>query len=190
LPITVMGLATVVFVVTAVVIPGAGQERFVPWCALWLVMSLAAISIDLHRRGGIIPAVCIVLPSLCWFAFRDVVLLPSQPIRGAIAQADLMAPPGTGIVVAFLAAEDSVRFYGPLAKSHRVVATPRTSDFLQAEQDARSVYGHAPWLVLSYEGMVHDGAPQFWQYIQANYQLRARLPGRITPVAIYAPRDR
>jgi len=132
----------------------------------------------------------VILPALCWFAFRDIVLLPSQPIREAIGQADMMAPADSRILVAFLAAEDSVRFYGRNASGHRVLATPRTSDFLQAEQDARSIYGHPPWLVLSYEAMVHDGAPRFWQYIQANYQLKARLPGRITPVAIYAPRDR
>ena len=56
-----------------------------PWCAVWLVTCLSAIAVDLNRRSGILCAMCVILPALCWFTFRDIVLLPSQPIREAIA---------------------------------------------------------------------------------------------------------
>jgi hypothetical protein len=172
------------------VIPGAGQPRFVPWCAIWLVMGVAAAALEVYRRGGRLAMLFVMVPALAWFTYLDIVLLPSQPIREAIEQADAMAPPGATISVGFLAAEESVTLYGKNARRHRVIATRAPVEFLQAEDAGRQQTGQTPWLIISYEQMVHDTAPLFWEYIQANYELKVRLPGRISPVAIYAPRQR
>jgi hypothetical protein len=190
LPTTVMASATLTFLITAMVFPGAGQLRFVPWCALWLVIAVTAIAVECRRRWGTPAMVVVVVSASGWFIYRDIVLLPSQPIRDAIVLADTVVPADTEISVGFLVADESVKLYGSSAPHHVVTATPGPVAFLRQEQEGKKGTGHLPWLVMSYEEMVRRTTPQFWAYIQANYELRNRLPGRISPVAIYAPRNR
>jgi hypothetical protein len=124
-----------------------------------------------------------------WMIFCDIVIPPNQPVREAIRLADHLAPPKTEIVVAFLTAPESVALYGHEAVGHEVTAAPAIPFFLSSERAAIQTTGRKPWVVMSYEYLVHDVSGDFWSQFNQNYCLVTRLPGRISPVAIYAPRD-
>jgi hypothetical protein len=129
-----------------------------------------------------------VLAAGVWMSFCDVLIPPNQPVREAIGRADQLAPAGAKIVVAFLTAGESVTLYGSEAGYHEVSAAPGIPFFLSGESAAIKSTGGKPWVVISYEKMVYDVSHDFWGYFNENYRLVARLPGRISPVGIYAPR--
>ena len=123
-----------------------------------------------------------------WFLVRDVMLLPSQPVQQAMLLADQSAPPRAEIVMALLSADQAVDIYGKEMIRHPPTVAADFNSFYQAERDSIAKTGTRPWVVMSFEYLPHDFRPQFWDYLQAHYQLQARLPGRVSPVAIYAPR--
>jgi hypothetical protein len=121
--------------------------------------------------------------------FRDVTLPPDQPVREAIAAADAMAQPGYQLLVGFATAHECVALYGREARNHTIAAGSAIPAFLRCEQDALKATGHKPWVIVSYESMMQDFDSDFWLYFRANYRLVLRLDGRVTPVAIYSPRE-
>jgi hypothetical protein len=44
-------------------------------------------------------------------------------------------------------------------------------------------------LVVSFEFLIRDFDPDAWAYLRLHYRLVERLPGRVSPVAVYAPRE-
>jgi len=185
-----MGAASGAGLAVAVVIGAAGQVRFVPWSAIWVCIALAAIVLKVRERWGRAAMVGGVLAAAGWMSFCDVLIPPNQPVREAIGVADRLAPPGAKIVVAFLTAPESVTLYGSEAGYHEVGAAPGIPFFLSAESAAIKSTGSKPWVVISYEKMVYDVSHGFWGYFNQNYRLVERLPGRISPVGIYAPRGK
>ncbi len=186
LPLAVMASTTMLFLLAAIVSPALTQMRFMPWAAIWMVLAFAGIAEHFLRRWKWI-GLTLVLAAVGVSLHQAMVMLPCQPIREAIEQADQLAPTGSEIAVGFLAADDAVALYGPIARHHAVLSTPTPAALAAAEQSCRD-RGQSLWLVVSYEQMVHDTAPWFWNALQARYQLKTRLPGRITPVAIYEKR--
>ena len=171
-----MAAATVVAVAAATVAPSAGQVRFVPWAAVWMCGAMTAVLATIRWHIVKIAATAGVVVALAWAAVQ---LPPDQPVREAIALAERSAPPGTPVVVAFLTADESARFYG----SSRTVVANGPADLAAVE--ARP--GPRPWLVVSFEFLVHDAAPPAWRHLADRYCLVRRLPGRVSPVAVYAP---
>jgi len=121
-----------------------------------MIYTVCVAAMLLLAHGAVL---AVVLFASSWFAYRDITLLPSQPIREAIVQADATAPPGVPIVVAFLTAEDSARVYHDQAIRHQLIAAAGPSGFLRAEQSVAGV--RRPWVILSYEYMVSDTSPSF-----------------------------
>jgi hypothetical protein len=188
-PILVMAIATLLFFPLALLSVKVAQVRFAPWCALWLVLSLVAITERIQFRWGNFAALAVVAVSATGFLWRDIVLLPSQPIRQAMLLADAQAPPDVQIVSALLTADESARIYGrQCVQHHQLVVAASPPMFAQVERAAFKKTGRRPWVILSYEDMPRELRPDFWDYFQTHYQLQTRLPGRITPVAIYRPR--
>jgi hypothetical protein len=187
--VAVMAVATLLLFLIGLINPESAQVRFAPWCALWLILSVASIVVWMQRKWGT-PAMLITLAvATGWFVFRDIVLLPSQPAREAMLQADASAPPHTQIEMALLTASDSARIYGnQTVHQHELIVANSPGDFVAAEHTAIEKTGHRPWVILSYEYMPHDLSPRFWDYFQAHYELQSRLPGRISAVGIYKPR--
>ena len=186
-PMTIMAAATILFLIAAFFMPGAGQVRLVPWCGIWLILASAAIAWRLRVYVGTFAMLATVLIASGWFAYCDFTLLPSQPIREAIRLADADAETRP-IVVAFLTAAESVKLYGEQSTRHSLIAAPSPPEFLRAEQAVIKQTGRRPSLIVSYEYLVHNFSPSVWDYIQSNYRVEQRLPGRISPVAIYVPR--
>jgi hypothetical protein len=188
-PLAVMATATLLVFLIGLINPDSTQVRFVPWCALWLILSTASSVIWLQRRWGNPAALLAIVVLASWFVFRDVDLLPSQPIREAMVQADVAAPPRMEIVMALLTAADSARIYADrTVHQHVLTVASGPGDFVVAERAAIEKTGRRPWVILSYEYMPHDFSPRFWDYFLAHYELQNRLSGRISPVGIYKPR--
>jgi hypothetical protein len=183
-----MGAATAAGLLLPMVIGAAGQVRFVPWSALLVCIALTAIMLQVRSRWGTATMLSGVLAAAGWMSFCDVVIPPNQPVREAIGLADHLAPPGAKIVVAFLTAPESVTLYGSEAARHEVRAAPAIPSFLSIERAAMGATGSKPWVVISYEKIVYDVSHDFWRHFSENYCLVIRLPGRISPVGIYAPR--
>jgi hypothetical protein len=183
-------LATVTAVGAAVPIlaPAAGQVRFVPWCGLWLCAAVVALLLWAGERAGRLAAATATMAVVGWMVWVDLRMPPEQPVREAIALADRLAPPGAPVLVAYLSAGESARLYGGVATRHTVAAADAPPAVAAAEAWSLRTTGHLPWLVVSFEFFLRDASPPAWQSLQARYRLVARLPGRTSPVAVYAPR--
>jgi hypothetical protein len=189
LPLAVMATATLLLFCVSLFNPESAQVRFAPWCAIWLIVSISAIALWLQRHWKTPVAVVAIAVTTGWFVYRDILLLPSQPVREAMMQADAIVPTNTPIMMALLTANDSARIYqNRTIHRHEVIIANGPGDVVNAERTAIERTGHLPWVILSYEYMPHDLSPGFWDYFQSRYELQMRLPGRISAVAIYKPR--
>ena len=186
--LAVTAAATAVALVAPAFAPQAVQVRYTPWCGVWLTVAVAALVVTIGRRFGRpvgwTAAACVV----GWMAVADCRMPPDQPVREAILLADRSAPPGSTVVIAFLTAPDAARVYGPLVTAHRRDVVNGPWELPPAEARAVAASGRRPWLVVSYEYLLRDSGSDAWRYLNRYYQLVARLPGRISPVAVYAPR--
>jgi hypothetical protein len=123
---------------------------------------------------------------MVWIDFQ---MPPDQPIREAIAIADHQAPRDHQLVVAFLTADQAGMLYRDRAQDHPLIVAPSPRAFFAAERRARKDTTHLPWIIISYESIVRDAAPGSWAEVTRQYRLVERLAGRVSGVAIYAPRE-
>jgi hypothetical protein len=120
----------------------------------------------------------------------DIHQLPNQPIREGMQLADKIVPPGRDIMVLYLGAREAVALYGTSA---RFLAAPDTQSIGTAQSRALAETGHRPWVVIFYEKLAFErnyGPPEargLWGGLVKHYHVVCRLPGRVSPVAIYAP---
>jgi hypothetical protein len=182
----VMAAATIAALVIAIVSPGVGQVRFVPWAGLWFCASVAALVLWLWNRMHRAAAIAALVAALAWQSWNTFSMPPEQPIRDAIELADKLAPADQSLLVAFLNADDAVRFYGKRAMRHPIGAAATPPAFFTAQAASLQNTGRLPWLVISFEFIVRDFSPASWTELSQHYRVVARLPGRISPVAIYA----
>jgi len=132
---------------------------------------------------------------LTWMGLRDAAMLPNEPVREALLRADELAPPGERIVLTYLGAMEAAQLYGGEASAHEIGFAHDLPHLLAAEERSLVASTQRPWLIVPYEDLMrrrNNGAPEtrgMWTHLVRNYRLVTRLPGRITPVAIYAPRD-
>ncbi len=194
-----LATAAVLAALLPVVLPAATEVRFDTWTAPWFALAvsllLAAIATGLRPAavGWSVSAVAaglLVVQMVRW----DVAMLPNQPVREAMAAADRLAPPGRSMVVAYLGADETVLCYGN-SVDRAVLPAPDTESFRDLTDDAEARTGRRPWVVVLFEAMARDrhaglpGTGDLWPTLTAHYHLAARLPGRLTPVAVYAPDD-
>ena len=172
------------------------RSPFVPWAGLWFIVAVPSILMSPPQRWAKRVAVGATLLLLVWMGMRDARMLPNQPAREALVQADAMAPAGSGILIASLGAQDSADVYGNKVVRHELRVAPDAPSLLDEEQRIIDETGRKPWIVILYEDLARrrDHRPQvsnrgLWTHIIKNYQLVTRLDGRVSPVAIYAPRE-
>ena len=185
----IMGLATAIAIAGAAASSGFGQVRFAPWAGVCVCVGVAVLLDSVRRRFGRVVFLAAFLTVIGWMAWTGFTLPPDQPIREALQLADQLAPAGTPITAAFLNADGGERWYGDRVSHHPLSSATTPAAFIASEARTLAATGHRPWLVISYEYLVHDYAPDAWLYLTSRYRVVTRLPGRITSVAIYAPRD-
>jgi hypothetical protein len=189
-PITVaMMSATTIAALLPLALPAAGQVRFVPWAGLWLCAAVVALLLWAGDRFGRTALVAGSAAALGWLIWATLTMPPDQPVREAIAEADRLAPSGGTVVVAFFTADEAVRLYRGAAEHHDLLAAATPPAAADAEARSLRATGHRPWLVVSFEFLLHDLRPDVWRSLTTHFRLVERLPGRTTPVAIYEPAD-
>ncbi len=179
-------------------VSGATEVRFVTWAAPWFCLAagllLATVADARLPVGGaaygrtVAGLALVVLLGLLgrW----DLTMPPNQPVREAMQWADRHAPPGRPIVVAGIGADDVLECYAGDAPDHALL--PGTTDdlFRQAVVAAGGRTGRLPWVVILFEAVARERDPLgLWRDLSTHYRPVARLDGRVTPVAVYAPRD-
>ena len=189
-----LAATTAIGVVLPLAVPGAAEVRFVTWAAPWfcltvalLLAATAAVSRPLAGAGLVV-----LLGLMGWW---DAHPLPNQPVREALALADRLAPPDGPIVVAYIGAFETTDVYGAAAPGHVLLPAIDAAQLRAAQAEGRAENGRLPWVVILFERMARDrsradpGTAGLWRELSTHYRLIARLDGRVSPVAVYAPVD-
>ncbi len=190
-----MGVVSLLGVALPLISSAATEVRFVPWAAVWFTIGVVAILTSARSRP--IQAVSVVGVGLLvtWMALRDATMPANQPIREGIRLADHLAPPGYDLMVGYLGAREAAFLYGEQSGGHLVLAGHDGPTWIAGEERAIRETGHRPWVVIFYEDLArrrNDGPEDsrgVWVHLMKNYRLVTRLPGRVSAVAIYEPRE-
>jgi len=168
--------------------------RFVPWIMPWFCLAVASLFTATPARWGKITAAFGFAILIGWQIQQDVTMPPNQPIREGIQLADKIVPPDRDILIVYLGARESMALYGDT--QHQLLPGPDVTWMLDMQRQELRQTGHLPWVIIFYEQLARDRDPQpgdahgMWRSLMANYHLaHERLPGRLTPVAIYAPNE-
>ncbi len=193
-------LATVTVLGAALpaVVAGAAEPRFVTWVGPWFCLAvtllLAAVAAARPPVGGaaygrgFAAAGAVVLLAL--FARWDGTMPPNQPVREAMRWANRHAPPGRPIVVAYIGANEVPDCYGGDVPDHALLPAPTGDLFRDCLAATRGRTGRLPWVVVLFEDLARDRNQHgLWTDLWGHYRPVARFDGRLTPVAVYAPRD-
>ncbi len=189
-----MGAATAVAMAVPLVSRGATEVRFVPWILPWFCVSFIALLLAADRVYAMIAAGMCLLTLIAFQLHADLTMLPNQPIREGIRQADQIAPAGRGIILLYTGSKPAAQLYRTEAPRHLLVPVTDLAEFQSAERDLRQTTGFSPWVVIFYEQLARErntGPPEtrgIWTELIRNYHLAApRIAGRIAPVAVYCP---
>jgi hypothetical protein len=194
-----MGGATIFGMLLALVDRGATEVRFVPWISLWFCVAIVAGFLAAPAGIGKVAGILGLLTLIGWQTVQDVSMPPNQPIREGIHLADQIVPPGRDILILYLGARESIALYGDTR--HELLPGPDTATMLAMQRKAIVETGHLPWVVIFFERLARDrdlagesGSTEtrgLWRSLMVNYHLAtARLPARLTPIAIYAPNEK
>ena len=188
-----LGTATVLGLLLPLAVPAAAEVRFVTWAAPWFclaVVLLLASAAGTRSTLGRAAAGVGLLVLVGQFAVWDTDRRPNQPVREAIQWADQHAPPGRAILVAYVGALEAVDCYAGDAATHGLLAVPDAERFAKATARARQTTGHLPYVIVPFEELTRDREPvAIWRPLATDYVRVARLPGRLVPVAVFAPRE-
>lgn len=178
------------------VIPLAGEVR----AMLWLIPLYCICAVALIGKALLSP------PPLRWLGAAAFVALiasellanfwiattPSQPIRDALAITKKLADQGHPVIGIYMGTREGAALYGGinlLAYQLNPDSPPREDSLpslKQAETRIAQLPGDkAPYAVVFFEYFVQRDEPDLWQYLQKNYQVVERLPGRLSSAAIY-----
>jgi hypothetical protein len=119
----------------------------------------------------------------------------NQPIREGIQLADHLAPVGYDLMIGYLGAREAAYLYGDEAAGHLVLAGHDAPRWAASEERAQRETGHRPWVIIFYEDLARrrndepEDSRGLWLHLMKNYRLVRRLPGRISPVGIYEPKE-
>jgi hypothetical protein len=188
-------VASVFALLVPLAVPSAGEVRAVLWLIpLYCLGAGAIIAAALpHPRlrwaGAAAGVILMIVLSLRTY---DVLQMPGQPIREAIARTRQLAPAGTRVIGVYMAsAEARILYRGIDAIGYSADPDPGLHvppSIQDAEAASPSVVA-----VVFYESFIQRDQPELWTYLQEHYTLVERLPGRISPAALYvskAAKDR
>jgi len=191
-----LGVATVLGALLPLMDPGATEVRFVPWIMPWFCVSITVGLLSAGTQWGRAAAVLGFATLIGSQIQLNINMPPNQPIREGIALAYKIVPPNRDILVLYLGARESVALYGSAAPHHPLLPGPDVQSMLAMEQKSLCDTGHLPWVVIFFEAIARDRNDDgsetrgMWTHLLARYHLAApRLDGRLTPLAIYAPKE-
>jgi hypothetical protein len=190
-----IGIVSVLGILSPLINSGTTEVRFVPWAAVWFCVGVVAILVSAKTRGMRGVAMVGVVLLLTWMGLRDAAMPANQPIREGIRLADHLAPTGYDLMVGYLGAREAAYLYGDESAGHLVLAGHDSTRWIAGEQRAISETGHLPWVVIFYEDLArrrNEGAEDgrgLWVHLMKNYRLVTRLPGRVSAVGIYEPKE-
>jgi hypothetical protein len=116
-------------------------------------------------------------------------------VREAVALADRLAPKDGPIAIAYVGAFETCTLYSAVAPDHPLLPALDGDQLTRVEGLGRAANGRLPWVIILFEQMARDrsatdaGTAGLWRELTTRYRLVARLDGRVTPVAVYAPRE-
>ncbi len=187
-----LGSITLMGILIPLISPAATEVRFDPWILPWFCIAILSVLFAAPVRWGKIAGVLGFLVLIGWQIAEDVTLLPQQPIREGLQQAIQLVPKDRDIMVLYLGARESIALYGD--DSPRLLAAPDATSMRKMQQRSLDETGHLPWVIIFYEKLAMQrnfdsgDARGLWTNLVTLYDERARLPGRLTPVAIYSPK--
>jgi len=190
-----IGVVSLLGILSPLMNGGTTEVRFVPWAAVWFCIGVVAILTSPKVRWMRGVAVVGIVLLITWMGLRDSAMPANQPIREGIQLADHLAPAGYDLMVGYLGAREAAYLYGDEAPGHLVLAGHDAPRWAASEDRAERETGHRPWVIIFYEDLArrrNDGPEDsrgLWVHLMKNYRLVTRLPGRISPVAIYEPKE-
>ena len=173
-------------------VPAAAEVRFDCWAAVWfglsavLLLAAAASGPAWARAVSVAGVVVLVVQMAVW----DAVALPNQPIRDAMQWVDRHAPPDRAVVLATLGGVEAYQLYELDVPDHAVIPAPTAALLHWTESAVLQNTGRLPWVVTPFEPLGKDAdSVAVRADLAARYVRVARFEGRLSPVAVYAPRD-
>jgi uncharacterized membrane protein len=174
-------------------VPLAGETRAMIWL-IPLFCICAVVLIGRSTRGGplrfvgaiaLIALVAIEIMADLWIAAT-----PEQPIRDAVAYTSKFSN-GADTIGIYMASRESGLIYGlPRYNAYQLNPdNPPTAQSLPSLKEAEAKAGPQPFALVFFENFVQRDRPDLWNYLQQNYTLIQRLPGRLSPTAIYQRRS-
>jgi uncharacterized membrane protein len=189
-----LGLGTLIGILLPLVTNGTTEPRFVQWILPWYCLAAICLLGSARGRWAIGAAGLGFVAVLAWQLTMDLRMPPNQQIREGLALADRIVPADRDILVIYIGASESLLVYGDQITRHDALPAFDRSEMSVMLQHAVNQTGHLPWIVVYYEKLAFDRdrpddeAAGLWRAVMANYHLATqRLPGRISPVAVYAP---
>lgn len=171
-------------------IPALGEVRAMLWLIpLYCIGAAAILTVPLRApilRAARATAAALLLAFLmvrCYAIWRT----PAQPILDAVLLARQIAgDEQTPIIGLYMASLETRQLYGGLTHiAYQLDPNPRSASALRDIESHLAPSTKPPLVVVFYESFLERDQPQLWQYLQDHYTLKARLPGRIAPAAIY-----
>lgn len=166
-----------------------GEVRAMLWLIpLYCIGATAILTVPLRApifRAARATAAALLLAFLmlrCYTLWRT----PTQPILDAVLVArDMVGNDQTPIVGLYMASLETRQLYGGL--THIAYQLDVDASGLPALRDIESHLAPTskPVVIVFYESFLQRDQPPLWQYLQDHYALVQRLPGRISPAAIY-----
>ena len=209
------GVASVFGLMVPLVIPLAGEVRALHWLIpLYCIAAAGIIAPPAVLQGSVsadapqrpasaktdpavvraretslmrwtrLAALGVLLLTLCTHIYA-VSTIPAMPIRDALVRARQVSAGGAPVIGLYMAAMEARALYDArTAVAYALDDEPSSPGLTPLERSAPGT----PTLVVFYEAFIERDKPELWRYVQLNYQLVERLPGRISPAAIYRRR--
>ncbi len=191
--VVTFGVATLVAVGCAMVVPNMRGTRLAIWAAPLLVFAVFGVAVWLvgwAKQAGAsqVRAAAFGAGALVVMGWADVRLaaVEPQPILWGLRDADRAvakrAEHDATIVGVYLGAQESVLYWQALTHDMDVAYTVEQLQGIEKK-------GREVWVVVYYEDALRMDRPELAGYIEAHYVLDHGIPGRISPVAVYGPQD-
>lgn len=106
--------------------------------------------------------------------------IPAQPIREGLVLARRTAPPTSRVIGLHMGAIEAFGIYGGPGRGLHACAYE-----LDQLREAEAATPGGLVVVVFYERFLERDKPELWRYLRKNYAVSHRLPGRVSPTAIY-----
>ena len=168
--------------VVPLLIPSAGEVRAALWgIPLFCLGAFGLLTLPSQRGLGKWASTGAWVVMFLFLGLRDydIATVPAQPIAEASQLARSTATRAGHVVGVYMASHEARAAYGGI---DTVAMT------LDALQHAEARAPQPLVAVTFYESFIRRDHPELWRYLQEHYTLVRRLPGRISPAAVYTRR--